>query len=899
MSDHPQAEKLFAIGDRRLHTRTPVTPQAFVKFGAQNYGFVFNISENGLVFAPTGILALAVGAVARMRFQLPKSQEWVETSGEVAWIAESKREAGVRFVDLTEDARVKIRKWISQEPYRPDLPEAHDSVRDAIGDSQPSTRGVVPEDKILKSIFADPGLFLVDSKSARTKPAPELRPVVAEETQQNTSSSHIPERRSQPRRRVMSLEYLDLGDSNGGIIVNLGEDGMYIQAVASLSPDRVTNLSFRIPDSGYPIETSGNIVWVGESKKDAGIQFDNLPKEARLKIREWVAAEFPSRQDFRQLQQPAIPDQSVAKPAPDARQHERLGEMPPGVAPKSPANASNSAVVFASDQRADFAQKSPTIAIAPPNLPFSNLPSKEPDFAGKLPNATGELVDSVAQKSTGVPVNRIPLKQSESVGESSRIDASAHIAHKPADARKADSNIQKPPTIEPPLVNVAQPRSGRRGALPLGTFTGGTAAPALGAPEPSEPGNSSFSLAATPSVGWKRAVAVSIVVLISFAAGWILAGPNGRKQIFDKFSTQQTDSLQPPENRGATSAQTDAPVPGAGLSQTEPSTTGSTERITAPPPPQLAPQTPRPTPASAATGNVPASAQEKLSASKRDERVAPSPLPSSASNAANANNRPQQPPASVPPLARTASPAAATPAAAGSSNASRSANSGTAPPAALANSSSIPPSNSSRDSRTIQPTSTSSAPASSPSSASNTRQPQAAQPTSAGASSASNPPSSTAKTAPLPASANSSSPPPNANSSPAHTSVPAAEVVKGTVSVNASPFPSIRVPPELKSQISKQGASLQIGLLISRVDPIYPEDAQHQRIEGVVKLRAIIARDGRIQDIDQMSGPPLLVAAAANAVRQWRYKPTSLDGQPIEATETITVTFRLQSVPTN
>ncbi len=884
MSDHPQAEKPLAIGDRRLHTRTPVTPQAFAKFGAQNYGFVFNISENGLVFAPTGTLSLAVGAVAKMRFQLPKSQEWVETSGEVAWIAESKREAGVRFVDLTENARAKIRNWISQEPYRPDLPEAHDSVRNVAGDSQPSTPGVVPEDKILKSIFADPGLFLVSSKSARAKPAVELRPVVADEPQQATSAPHIPERRSQPRRRVMSLEYLDLGDSNGGIIVNLGEDGMYIQAVASLSPDRVTNLSFQIPDSGYPIETSGNIVWVGESKKDAGIQFDNLSKEARLKIREWVAAEFPSRQDFRQPQQPAVPDQSVAKPAADTRKHERLVEMPPGVAVESPPHASNSSVVLASDQGAGFAEKSPTTAIAPPDIPVGNLSSKQTDFAGKLSNATGEPVDSVAQKSTGVPVDRIPLKQSDPVGESSRIDASAHIAHEPAAARGAASNIQKPPAIEAPLVNVAQPLSGRRGTLRLGAFARSTTVPAMGAPEPSEPANRSFSLAAILSLGWKRAAAaVAIVALISFAAGWIVSGPIGRKQILDKFSSQQTDSSQPPEHPGATSAQTDAPVSGAGLSQTEPSTTGSTDRATASPPPQLAPQTPRPTPA---TGNVPASAQEKLSASKRDDRVAPSPTASPASNATNANNRPQQLPPSAPS------------AAAGSSNASRSANSATAPPAAPANSSSIPPSNASRDSRTIQPTSPSSAPASSPSSV-NPRPSQPAQPTTPVASSSSNPPSSTAKTAPPPAYVNASSPPPNAASSPAQPSAPAAEVVKGKVSVNASPFPSIRIPPELKSQISKQGASLQIGQLISRVEPTYPEDAQHQRIEGVVKLRAIIARDGSIQDIDQMSGPPLLVAAAANAVRQWRYKPTSLDGQPIEASETITVTFRLQSVPTN
>jgi protein TonB len=125
------------------------------------------------------------------------------------------------------------------------------------------------------------------------------------------------------------------------------------------------------------------------------------------------------------------------------------------------------------------------------------------------------------------------------------------------------------------------------------------------------------------------------------------------------------------------------------------------------------------------------------------------------------------------------------------------------------------------------------------------------------------------------------------------------EVVKGTVSVSASPFPSIRVPPEMKSQVSKQGASLQLGQLISRVEPVYPEDAERQRIEGAVKLHVIIDRDGNIQNIDQMTGPPLLEAAAANAVRQWRYKPTSLGGQPVEAGLDVTVVFRLQATHAN
>jgi TonB family protein len=114
------------------------------------------------------------------------------------------------------------------------------------------------------------------------------------------------------------------------------------------------------------------------------------------------------------------------------------------------------------------------------------------------------------------------------------------------------------------------------------------------------------------------------------------------------------------------------------------------------------------------------------------------------------------------------------------------------------------------------------------------------------------------------------------------------------VSVSFNTYPSIRVPPELKSQAS--GARLQIGSLISRVDPIYPEDSELQRIEGTVKLHAIIGRDGAVQSAEVISGPPLLVPAAVSAIRQWRYKPTLLGDQPIETGEDITIVFQLAKV---
>src|SRR3984957_9553536 len=359
MSDHRQAEKPLAIGERRIHARTPVTPQAFVKFGDNNYGFVFNISETGLVFAPIGALTLAVGASAKLRFQLPDSKEWIQANGEIVWIAESQKEAGVRFIDLTEDTRGKIRSWISQEPSHRDTPEtrnkfsegekslgAEDRLSQTIAIARRSLPpDALPKDKVLNSIFADPGLFLVEAKSARVKAAAQPPPAGADELPQEASSSHIPERRSQPRRRVLSLEYLDLGDSNGGIILNISEGGMYIQAVASLSADELSDLSFRIPGSGYPIETSGKIVWVGESRKDAGIQFVNLPEEARLKLREWVAAENSPRQEFRHMERPLCGNKPVAEPTPSVQKNERMVGTRDSVTEPAPSMRKNERVV--------------------------------------------------------------------------------------------------------------------------------------------------------------------------------------------------------------------------------------------------------------------------------------------------------------------------------------------------------------------------------------------------------------------------------------------------------------------------------------------------------------------------------------------------------------------------
>jgi protein TonB len=85
------------------------------------------------------------------------------------------------------------------------------------------------------------------------------------------------------------------------------------------------------------------------------------------------------------------------------------------------------------------------------------------------------------------------------------------------------------------------------------------------------------------------------------------------------------------------------------------------------------------------------------------------------------------------------------------------------------------------------------------------------------------------------------------------------------------------------------------GLLIHRVEPTYPTLARAARVQGDVVLTAIIDTNGEIKNLQLISGHPMLVPAAIAAVKQWRYKPYLLNGQPVEVETTITVIFSLSS----
>ena len=134
--------------------------------------------------------------------------------------------------------------------------------------------------------------------------------------------------------------------------------------------------------------------------------------------------------------------------------------------------------------------------------------------------------------------------------------------------------------------------------------------------------------------------------------------------------------------------------------------------------------------------------------------------------------------------------------------------------------------------------------------------------------------------------------------------VPVPDVPGGYISgaiqvVEAGRAPLFVEPPHIAqpSQPEKHSVKLSEGVLeaqlISRIEPQYPSFARQTKTEGTVRLHAIISRDGRITALDVISGHPFLVKAALDAVRQWRYRPTMLNGEPVEVETSITVIFRL------
>lgn len=124
-----------------------------------------------------------------------------------------------------------------------------------------------------------------------------------------------PDRRRHPRYHIQSIAYIELSEGNGGVITDISEGGLAMQAAMAVVDDRLPQMSFQLSPSKSRIETAARVVWKNESKTVAGVQFLDLPEEARTQIREWISSEghpdelqkgkATARKEEQQLRKPA------------------------------------------------------------------------------------------------------------------------------------------------------------------------------------------------------------------------------------------------------------------------------------------------------------------------------------------------------------------------------------------------------------------------------------------------------------------------------------------------------------------------------------------------------------------------------------------------------------------
>jgi protein TonB len=114
-------------------------------------------------------------------------------------------------------------------------------------------------------------------------------------------------------------------------------------------------------------------------------------------------------------------------------------------------------------------------------------------------------------------------------------------------------------------------------------------------------------------------------------------------------------------------------------------------------------------------------------------------------------------------------------------------------------------------------------------------------------------------------------------------------VIGGIISSTPVAVPKIATPTRIRVS-----SGVTQGLLVRKVEPTYPQMAKIARVQGAVLLAALIGKDGTIQNLHVVqTASPLLNQAALDAVKQWKYKPYILNGEPVEVDTNITVNFTL------
>jgi TonB family protein len=853
--------KALETAERRGRVRALVMPPIYVNLGNSNGGLVFNISEDGL--ALTAALDLARGDFITMRILLPDSEGWIEASGEIAWRGDSKKEGGVRFVGLAEEARRRISSWIAAETSRGEFQEKNDAKAEFTGVAQDThqriknwTTSETPGEQFEKEASTRPETrkqdvrqrlkdWIFQEASGRDYGQEKDEPSEKEKRIVDIASVHAsssPIHESEIRRPIV-------GKEKQGAIVPANSDthlGGAASDVGKLDLRHAPVIPGKTRDArGAPEVAERRAqartlitppVYVDLENTNGGLAFNmsengialtaalalagNHTMSLRIQIpdsRGW--AEVSGRLAWRGGGSGKTAGIKFIDMPEDSQQ--RIRDWLAAEASGSKLREEERMLVKSEQHPSDDVPAETTMVPLPAILNANRVVEKRMleallsgDRSASI-NTPGKVSISRQEPQRELPEDSFKLPSSPA----EQVEILGNSKHKVSDSGEVPSlgAVQEEPRASA-LSDLAA--SGMRGdKLPDTVDT--LDAVHLQLPErrkirPKSRRAFHRTISGTQTGKLRRlAAVVTLAGATAAGIGWIAAQPAVRNEVTTFVAQNKQSTNKPAEfeiTRRPNEKANDQVVRSENIRsqshELEPAAHGqATDSVTrtAPPHPQ-ARDIGRPAAKSTANG-----------AAHRTESSLLKSQPAKA-------------------FERTL---VAAPIPAVESTRNQVAESSPAPPT---ESSPVP---------------------------------------------AKNPSASAASGATLSEVKEKESPP------PVPEQPPAAVAPVWSVAVSADPYPSIRMPQDKSSKKASSTRSLQIGRVISRVEPIYPEEAKQQGTAGAVRLHVVVGRDGSVESVTPISGQASLAKAAVSAVREWRYAQTLLGGQPVETEQDILVKFHV------
>jgi TonB family protein len=646
------------------------------------------------------------------------------------------------------------------------------------------------------------------------------------------------ERRQRGRRTPLALTCVTLDESDVGIVANVSETGMRLTSAHPLGGNCNSHVSIRLPQLYGAIETRAEIVWITASKKEAGVRFVDLPTEVRDQIRMWVSLARENREAQTKEEQPRnVADNFSGVSA--------VAAMPRCLAS---GESISRPWPLPETRRAEFERMFPSENGAT----LSHVMA-----ASKIAALSEPVAEAAPDAVSAIGVIAPELAFTNAFEEETALQAEA-------DRNTDDSFVSEAPTLRAPLETpppsplLLEPSADRSAPAALRTESG------------------HFGSEIRTMRMWPVAALAIVLVVICFVLGFVV-GP--------AFLQNWMKAQHPRDLSLEKLSRVKAPTTNADFGNRDASHAAA-PRLNLPASNQgAAPELPAPIAGEDRSGKAAPDASERGNhVDEIFDAAAAASEPATSTHAPNEKPHDAKPTSAEPREMTSEAPAKeapSSPAANAAQNATVTAPATTKTPTATE----TPNSSLSTTDSAMHATNSS------------THQPAASDvpPTAASAPPApATPPARTAEPA-----ANLANPPqsffpivaPAAGSAPRLLELPP-ERVMDTVTVLIRSRQFVFVPGQPGPESSHKPEKVQIGERVSNIEPVYPAQAAQKRMGGTVHLRTTIGKDGTVESVTATGGPTLLIPAAIDAVRQWRYKPTLLEQQPIEMQEDITIEFR-------